>query len=72
MYRAVAVNDREFQEDRVPIAALPLIPGIPERRCRQAAGCKDVEIEIPLKRLIHVRGVVREKGTGKPIEGVGI
>ncbi len=30
------------------------------------------EVVLPLKRAIRVRGVVREKGTGKPIEGVRV
>ena len=29
-------------------------------------------IEIPLKRLIRVHGIVREQGSGKPIEGAGV
>jgi len=33
---------------------------------------KRIEIEIPLKRMTRVRGVVRDKGTGKPLEGSSI
>ncbi len=33
---------------------------------------RTTEIEIPLKRAIRVQGVVREKGTGKPIVGVRV
>ena len=31
-----------------------------------------VELVIPLKRMVHVRGAIREKGTGKPMAGIGI
>src|SRR5207247_2152319 len=30
------------------------------------------EVEIPLKRMVNVWGIVREKGAGKPIPGVGV
>ncbi len=33
---------------------------------------RPMQIEVALKRLIRVRGIVRERGTGKPIEGVGV
>ncbi len=73
MYRAVAITDRELREETVPTAAVPLIPGIADVRVlTRPASPKTFRIEIPLKRLIHVHGVIVEKGTGKPIEGVGV
>jgi beta-lactamase regulating signal transducer with metallopeptidase domain len=33
---------------------------------------KPAEIVIPLKRMVRVQGVVREKGTGKPLPNIGV
>ena len=35
-------------------------------------GARKIEITVPLERWVRVRGSVREKGSGKPAEGVGI
>jgi len=35
-------------------------------------GAKKIEFKVPLERLVKVHGVVREKGTGKPVESAGI
>jgi beta-lactamase regulating signal transducer with metallopeptidase domain len=53
----------------VPAQALYRAPRISDRDFKASSR---IEIEIPLKRMLHVRGVIREKGTGRPIEGVGV
>jgi beta-lactamase regulating signal transducer with metallopeptidase domain len=58
-----------FASVEVPTQSLYRAPWIKDRDFKAAAR---IEVEIPLKRMLHVRGVVREKGTGKPIEGVGV
>ena len=58
-----------FASVQVPEESLYRAPSIRDRDFKASSR---IEIEIPLKRMIHVRGVVREKGTGKPIEGVGV
>jgi protocatechuate 3,4-dioxygenase beta subunit len=35
-------------------------------------GARKIEISVPLERWGHVRGMIREKGTDKPVAGVGI
>ncbi len=35
-------------------------------------GAKKIELTVPLERWVRVRGLVREKGTGKPVANVGI
>ena len=35
-------------------------------------GAKKIEVVVPLERMVRVHGMVREKGTGKSIEGTGI
>jgi beta-lactamase regulating signal transducer with metallopeptidase domain/protocatechuate 3,4-dioxygenase beta subunit len=35
-------------------------------------GARAIELTVPLERWVRVRGQVREKGTGKPVEGVGV
>jgi beta-lactamase regulating signal transducer with metallopeptidase domain len=35
-------------------------------------GARKIEVTVPLERWVRVRGLVREKGTGSPVEGVGL
>jgi beta-lactamase regulating signal transducer with metallopeptidase domain len=54
---------------RVPNESLYRAPWIRDRDFKASAR---IDIEIPLKRMVRVRGFVYESGTRKPIEGVGV
>ncbi len=58
-----------FASVDVPPQSLYRAPRIRDRDFKAASR---IELEIPLKRMLHVRGVIRENGTGKPVEGVGV
>jgi beta-lactamase regulating signal transducer with metallopeptidase domain len=80
--RSEAVSDDQgrFSIPALAIGRLSIWPDLPEDSLYRAIKVRDYDldlasrtaIEIPLKRRIHVRGVVRERGTGNPIEGVGV
>jgi beta-lactamase regulating signal transducer with metallopeptidase domain len=76
----VTDDQGRFSVPALAIGQLSIRPELPEDSLYRAIKIPDYDlspalrtaIEVPLKRRIHVRGVVRERGTGNPIEGVGV
>ena len=72
LYRQAKMPSRELTEDRIklPVGGVPGLARVTVRL--PTPGLETFKLEIPLKRMVQVRGVVRNKGTGTPIPNVGI
>ena len=78
--RAVTDSEGWFRVPALATGTLFAAVQVPEESPHRALSIKDrpfnassrTELEIPLIRMIHVRGLVRDAETKKPIEGVGV